>query len=167
MVLNFDFHYKNVVIKNSAEEKILGITIDNKLNFKSHIINIYTVANLKLSALFRISNYVDSDKCKLSVSAFVKSQFSYCLLIWMFCTRESNYRLNRVHERALTIISADYISIFSDLVTLLNEKTIHQRCIIFFMTEVFKYLDGLSPDLMNEVFRLKPNYHNLRNFICL
>ena len=31
------------------------------------------------------------------------------------------------------------------------------------MTEVFKYLNGLSPDLMNEVFRLKSN-NNLRNF---
>ena len=50
---NFDFHYKNVVIKNSAEEKILGITIDNKLNFK-YIINISIVANQKLSALCRI-----------------------------------------------------------------------------------------------------------------
>ena len=32
------------------------------------------------------------------------------------------------------------------------------------MTEVFKYLNGLSPDLINEVFRLKSSYHNLRNF---
>ena len=32
------------------------------------------------------------------------------------------------------------------------------------MTEVFKYLNGLSPDLMNEVFKLKSNHHNLRSF---
>ena len=62
---NFDFHYKNLAIRNSAEKKILAITIDNKLNFKSHIINICTVSNQKLSALCRISNYIDSDKCKL------------------------------------------------------------------------------------------------------
>ena len=92
----------------------------------------------ELSALCRISNYIDSDKCKLLVNAFVKSQFSYCPLTWMFCTRESNYRLNRVHERALRIISKDYISSFNDLVTLLNEKTIHQRCMNFLMTEIFK-----------------------------
>ena len=82
----------------------------------------------------------------------------------MFCTRESNYRLNRVHERALRIISENYISSFSDLVILMNEKTIHQICINFLRTKVFKYLNGLSPDLMNEIFRLKSNYHNLRNF---
>ena len=43
------------------------------------------------------------------------------------CFVSDNYRLNRVHERALRIISEDYISSFSDLVKLLNGKTIHQR----------------------------------------
>ena len=84
--------------------------MDNKLNFKSHIINICTVANQKLSAVCRILNHIGSDT-----------------------------------------------SSFSDLVTLLNEQTIHQRCINFLMTEFFKYLNGLSPDLLNEVFRLKSN----------
>ena len=84
---NFDFHYKNVVIKNSAEEKILGITIDNKLNYKAHTINLCIVANPKLSALCRISNYIDSGKCKLSIDAFVKSQFSYCPLMDVLYSR--------------------------------------------------------------------------------
>ena len=45
VIENFNFHYENVVIKHSAEEKILGITIDNKLNFKSRITIICTIAN--------------------------------------------------------------------------------------------------------------------------
>ena len=84
---NFGLHYKNVVIKNSAEEKILGITIDNKLNYKAHTINLCIVANPKLSALCRISNYIDSGKCKLSIDAFVKSQFSYCPLMDVLYSR--------------------------------------------------------------------------------
>ena len=83
------------------------------------------------------------------------SYLSYCSLIWMCCTRESNDRLNRVYERTLRIISGDYTSSFSDLVIVLNKKTICQRSINFLMTEVFKYLNGLAPDLLNEVFRLK------------
>ena len=43
---NFEFHYENLVIKNSTEETILGI--------KAHMLNICTVANQKLSALCRI-----------------------------------------------------------------------------------------------------------------
>ena len=32
--------FNNTEIKNSSEEKILGITIDNKLNFKSYVKNL-------------------------------------------------------------------------------------------------------------------------------
>ena len=131
----FDFYYKNIIIRNSAEKKILRITIDHKLNFKSRIINISTVANQNLSALCRISNYIASEKCKLLVNAFVESQFSYCPLIRIFCTRES---INRGHKIALRIISEDCISSFIDLVTLLKENTIYQRAINFLMTEIFK-----------------------------
>ena len=33
-----NFSYNNLTIKNVSEEKILSITIDNKLTFKSHFI---------------------------------------------------------------------------------------------------------------------------------
>ena len=90
----------------------------------------------KLKVKCSLQNFKLYRLCLSLVNAFVKSRFSYCPLIRMFCTRESNCRLYRVHERALRIISEDYISSFSDLITLLNEKTIHQRCINFLMTEV-------------------------------
>ena len=32
------------------------------------------------------------------------------------------------------------------------------------MTEVYKYLNGLSPDIMCDIFKLRENTYNLRNF---
>ena len=50
-------------MKNSSEEKILGITIDNKLKFKSHVKKLCKKASQKIWALSRITNYLnDSDK---------------------------------------------------------------------------------------------------------
>ena len=34
----------------------------------------------------------------------IKSQFAYCPLVWMFCLRQSNNFINKVHERALKLI---------------------------------------------------------------
>ena len=31
------------------------------------------------------------------------------------------------------------------------------------MTEVYRYLDGLSPDIMSDIFNLRENTYNLRN----
>ena len=55
----FDFH--NLCLENSTEEVVLGVTIDNKL-FDSHIKNICRKASRKLSALLRITNYLNSSR---------------------------------------------------------------------------------------------------------
>ena len=46
---------------------------------------------------------------------FFESQFGYCPIIWMFCSRGVNNKINHLHERALTIIYRDNISTFEEL----------------------------------------------------
>ena len=36
-----------------------------------------------------------------------KSQFNYCVLVWMFCSRQSNNLMNKVHERGLRLTHRD------------------------------------------------------------
>ena len=91
------FTFKDVCFKNSKEEIILGITIDNKLNFDSHIKNMCKKTGQKLNALSRMSIFLNKDKKKIIFNVIIKSQFSYCPLIWMFSSRQSNSHINKVH----------------------------------------------------------------------
>ena len=52
--LQTDFVSNNVTTKNSKEEKFLGITFDNKLEFSSHFTSITKKENMKLKILTRI-----------------------------------------------------------------------------------------------------------------
>ena len=63
-------------LKNSDHEIILGITIDRKLTFNKHIKNLCKKAGQKLSALLRISPYLDENKKKLLYCSMIKSQFN-------------------------------------------------------------------------------------------
>ena len=161
---NIDFTYNGVVITNSTQVKILGILIDNKLTFKHHIDQLCKVTNQKLNALNRVSGYMSKYKLNLLTTSFIKSQFNYCPLIWMFCSRSSMNKINKIHERAMRLVLNDYFSDFQHLLNLSNDISIHQRCINFLMTEVYKYINGLSPDLMNDVFIVRENTYNIRNF---
>ena len=38
----------------------------------------------------RIVPYLAKDKKVLLYKSMIKSQFNYCLFIWMFCSRQSN-----------------------------------------------------------------------------
>ena len=60
--------------------EILGITLHKSMGFDTHI---------KIP-LLRISPYLDHGKKVLLYKSLIKSQFNYCPLGWMFCSRQSN-----------------------------------------------------------------------------
>ena len=83
----------NDIITSKTSVKLLGVTIDNKLNFNEHVDNICKKANNKLHALARIAKYLNPDKLRILMKTFIESQFNYCPLIWMFHSRQLNSKI--------------------------------------------------------------------------
>ena len=52
----------NETLKNSKQEKVLGVTIDNKLNFATHLSSIIKNASIKFNALTRVQKCTTTDK---------------------------------------------------------------------------------------------------------
>ena len=77
-----NFACNDTVIKNSLSEKILGLTIDNSLDFSDHISNTCKTANEKLNALFRVLGSMNPDKCSLLINSFIKSHLKYKNIIY-------------------------------------------------------------------------------------
>ena len=92
--------FNDLALKNSQE---VGMALDRSMGFNTHIKNICRKAGQKLSALLRISPYLDQGKKVLLYKSMIKSQFNYCPLVWMFCSRQSNNLINRVLERGLRL----------------------------------------------------------------
>ena len=81
-------------LASSSYEKLLGILIDRDLSFDKHIKSFCRKAGQKLNALARVSNYLTHNQNCLLLNSIIKSQFSYCPLIWMFCSRSLNNLIN-------------------------------------------------------------------------
>ena len=145
-------------LSSSKSEELLGILIDHKLTFENHLLNIVQKVNQKLHALARISKYMPRKKLRIIMKAFVSSQFAYCPLIWMFHSRQINHKINKLHERALRIVYNDHFSSFEELLSKDKSVTVHQRNLQTLATEMYKILNGLSPDIMQDIFETKSNY---------
>ena len=68
-------------IANTTSQKLLGITIDNKLTFDEHISRLCNKASQKLHALARIATYMNLSERRIIMKAFISSQFGYCPLV--------------------------------------------------------------------------------------
>ena len=144
----------NIEIENSESEKLLGIQVDCNLNFNSHLNTLCKKASSKIHALARISPYLDLYKRKLLMNSFFNAQFGYCPLVWMFCSRSINNKINSLHERCLRLIYNDKSSSFNELLKFDKSVTIHQRNLQKLALEMFKVLNSSSPEIMKEVFPL-------------
>ena len=122
--------------------------------------------NQKLRAINRVKCYIGFEQKKIIMSLFIKSQFSCCPLIWMFWLRTSMNKLNNIHKKCLRLVPNYYDSNFNELLESSHKVSIHKTCINYLMIEVYKYLHGLSPELMTDIFTLQKNPYNIRN-ICL
>ena len=95
-------------------------------------------AGRKLSVLARLSNYMSFEKRKISLKAFVESQFGYRPLTWMFHGRKANSKIDHILERALRILYKNNVLSFEELLELDKSFKIHHRNIQSLATELSK-----------------------------
>ena len=131
------------------------------MNFDSHITSLCKKAGQKLSALARINHYLTQDQKLLLLNSVVKSQFSYCPLIWMITSRYLNNALNSIHKRALHLICNDYEISCDRILENNKQKSIHQKKLAI---EIYKFQAGLTPPITSDLFVTRENNYNLRNF---
>ena len=146
-------------IEESMHQRLLGVTIDNKLRFNTHIIDICKIAQQKLSALIRHSHILNFEKRRILLKSFIESQFGYSPLVWMFHDRGVENKINRVHERALRCVYRDDISTFDELLKKDNSFTIHHRNIQTMSIEMFKSKHNFGPSLLNKIFPINVNFN--------
>ena len=79
-----DIQISDIKVTSESRVKLLGIHIDNRLNFDYHVSQLCKKASKKLHALARIFKYVETSKRRVLANSFITSQFSYCPLVWMF-----------------------------------------------------------------------------------
>ena len=108
-----------------------------------------------MNTISGINNFMKQNQKKLLLSSFIVSRFSYCLLIWMFCSKTFAKEINTIHKRSLQIILNDYKS--SNLFALEegHQITFHQRHINTLMIKVCKYLTEYLLDVKNDILTFR------------
>ena len=135
-------------IWESKQQKLLGILIDRDLKFDEYVLSQCKKAGKKFTALIRISKFMTFGQRRNIMKAFIESQFGYCPLVWMFCGRKTNARINHIHEKALRVVYNDELSTSEELLGRDKSETIHRRNIKILAAELFKITNGLSNDIM-------------------
>ena len=125
-------------IQSSKEVTLLGVTIDDRLNFHRHVSMLCWKAGAQLQTLQCLSSYIDEHSRMSIFRCFVLSNFSYCSLVWNFCGAAHTSEMERIQYRALKFVYNYFNTSYEELLARANLPTMalyRQREII---VEVFK-----------------------------
>jgi len=128
----------NEIIQSVSEFKYLGITLDQFLKWKNHIINLSKRLRNRITVFYNLRNIVDYKTIKTVYNAVVQSLLDYCIIIW-----GGTYTTNL----EILNISHKYI-----LKTLLKRKKTYPS------TEVYRE-SGVLPIYLNYVLACVKNLH--------
>ena len=90
------------------------------LNFDLHISDICKKGARQINVLCRLSRYLSTETKLLIYKSFVRSNFSYCPVVWHFCFKSSTDKMENLQYRALRLIYSDFISSYEDLLKKAN-----------------------------------------------
>ena len=89
--------------------------------------------------------------------------FGYAPLIWMFTSKNTMLKVNKIHWRTLRVVYDDYSSTYEELFPSHNDISIHQKHLKHLAIEVYKSLANMNPEFMWLFLKNKSIPYNLRN----
>ena len=90
-------------IDQVSEHRFLGITIDNKLRWDSHINNVCKTVSRRVFLLSKLRYIVDINTRKLFFDAYIKPHIDYASVVWDGCSEVLKKRLNSLHRRYVKV----------------------------------------------------------------
>ena len=94
---------------------------------------------------------------KAIINSFIYANFSYCPLVWCFCSCKSSRKVEQIQKRCLRIILDDFTSDYETLLEKGNNSTTNLKRMKILATKIFKTIYNLNPSLMKGIFTSKIN----------
>ena len=113
--ISIDILCGNEIVGHSDKLKLLGVTIDNQLNFSENISQLCQKASQQVGVLMRIKKLVP-ERAKLVIyRSSILPHLTYRQKIWHFARASDKRKLERIQEKALWIVFLDKTSTYEQL----------------------------------------------------
>ena len=150
-----DIKIGNVNIQPVNYVKVLGVYLDNKLNFDLHITKLSQKAGRQIQVISRLSRILNESSKMLLYNTFLVCYFQYCSIVWHFCSKINTYKIEKLQYKALKHISRDYNSCYADLLKGYNIDPLFVQRIRKMMESVYKILKGNCPHYLRALCQEK------------
>ena len=148
-------------INRVNETKFLGVMVDDKLSWASHINYISKKISKGIGILCKARKYLPKSCLVTLYYSFVYPYLNYCLEVWGKATENIFSKIFKLQKRAIRIISnMPWRAHTSPLFDHLKILPLHKIYIYKIGTLMFKYSQDLLPSIFDDVFIKNSQIHS-------
>ncbi len=129
--------------------------MDRYLTFNHHVSELCRKAARHVNCLMRLSTMLPVESKLTIFNAFIVSNFLYCPVVWHMCSKSDTKKVQKVQERALCFIYRKFESEYKSLLNLAEHSSLYMDRLRTIFTEVYKAINGMSPEFLQDVFVIK------------
>ena len=145
----------NQTIQTTNYVKLLGVNVDSKLNFDSHITDLCKKASMQLNALNHLRTYIGNKEMEILINSFIYSIVNYCQIVWHLSSCKLTAKIEKIHKRCLRIILNDNTSDYQAVLEMSKKPSMEIKRLRNLATEIFKTVNNLNPSFMKNIFTSK------------
>ena len=101
--VTFTVTLNNVLLPVVNESKLLGIVIDEKLSWKSHLEHVSARVSAKIGLIYRLSRFLPGKQLNLIYTTLVQPIFDYAITLWGACCKTYIDKLQHLQNRCARI----------------------------------------------------------------
>ena len=149
------------VLKQVSSQKLLGVTIDQKLSFDDHIDKLCNKLCQRIAVLSKIKRFLPLEQRKAFYNAMIKQTTLYAFNVWSACFIGNLQSVFRLQKRSARIIlDADMRANSDEQFTRLDWLPLHLEVKVNICVQVHKRINLRSPGYISD---LLVNERNNRN----
>ena len=161
--INLNLKIGNKTIQSEQHIKLLGVKVDNKLNFDKHIYKLCKQSSAQLNAISKFKNILPRKVKSVLIQSFIYANFNYCPLVWHFSHAKALLKIEMIQKRSLRLLLNDTKKSYEDLLTETNKSPMNINRLRSLCIEIYKTINGLNPSFMKNIFRIKENNRPVRS----
>ena len=156
--------FQGKILKPEMNINLLGVKLDNQLNFVDHVKELAKKCGKKLSAIRRISYLLNSHGCQVLYNSQVRPIMEYASLVWSSCPPSYLQLLDKIQIKAINLIKYKLADENERLViqSLQHRRDVSALCVMF-KTYILQYNHLKSLKLPSAIIHAHSTRLNIRN----
>ena len=141
-------------LPKAYETKILGVVIDNRLSFKSHIDNTCNKVRQRIGVLKKTRHCLPVPALNLVYRSIIQPIIDYGITVYGFTYKTHTDRILSLQNRAAKVI-LPFIDQSQHRMERLKWKTFYQRRSYFANIQIFRCVESIAPMKCRSLFEIK------------